>query len=151
MNFQRPKKLTKVLFFFVAILISTSCKVQNKTTVVEILTGIEIESDDYNYSDESILKLGNVEYLLRSKAIYDTNGDIQELEIYKSEGNLNYDRSKLIEDISLLEYYGLPFHQKLSYSDGVITKDENDRIDVTAIGDYLINEDDNIVRFYKLK
>lgn len=151
MNIQRLKKSTNVLFLFAGILLSTSCDAQNKKKVVEILTGIEIKSNDYHYSDEFHFKLDSVEYSLRSRAIYDTNGDIQQLEIYKPEGKSNYDRLKLLEDKRLMEYYGFPFHQNFIYSDGVIIKNKDDRINVAFTGDYLINKDDNMVRFYKIK
>lgn len=148
MNIQHLKKSINVLFF--AVLLLTSCEAQDKTNVVEILTGKEVESDGYIYSDDSIFKLGNKEYSLRSKAIYDVDGNIQQLEVYKSEGKLSYSRAELLEDRKMLDYYRLPFQQKMSYSNGKLSN-EDKKITVIPIEDYLIDKDDSVVRFYKLK
>lgn len=150
MNTQHLKKSTNVLFLFFAVLLFTSCEAQDKTIVVEILTGKEVESDGYIYSDDSIFKLGNKEYSLISKAIYDVDGNIQQLEVYKSEGKLSYSRAELLEDRKMLDYYRLPFQQKMSYLDGKLSN-ENKNIIVIPIEDYLIDKDDSVVRFYKLK
>ncbi|MEZ4878019.1 MAG: hypothetical protein R2805_10775 [Flavobacterium sp.] len=149
MNIQQLKKSTNTLFSFFAMLLFLSCNAQNKTIIVEILTGVEIKGDGYTYSEESIFNLGGKKYSLRSKANYDSNGNIQQLEIYKSEGKLNYDRPNLINDRSLLEFYGLPFQQKITYSNDVL-KNGDDEINATSIGDYLISTSDSVVRFYKL-
>lgn len=150
MNIQRLKKLTNALFLFFGLLLFLSCDAQDKTTVIEILTGKEIENADYVYSDGSIFKLGNKEYSLRSKAIYGTDGNIQQFVVYKSEGKLDYNKADLLRDKKMLDYYELPFHQKMSYSGGTL-KDKDNKIAVTSIEDYLINKDDGVVRFYKLK
>lgn len=150
MNIQRLKKSTNALFLFLGLLLFSSCDAQDKTTVMEILTGKEVGNAGYIYSDDSIFKLGNKEYSLRSKAIYDADGNIQQLVVYKSEGKLNYNRNDLLGDKKLLDYYELPFQQKMSYSDGKLM-DKNNKIAVTYIEDYLINKDDGVVRFYKLK
>lgn len=150
MNIQQLKKSTNVLFLFFAVLLFTSCEAQDKTIVMEILTGKEIENDGYIYSDDSIFKLGNKEYSLRSKAIYDVDGNIQQLEVYKSEGKLSYSRAELLEDKKMLDYYRLPFQQKMSYSNGKLSNGD-EKIIVIPIEDYLIDKDDSVVRFYKLK
>lgn len=151
MKIQRPKILTNSFFLFLVMFFFTSCNAQKRPKmIVEIFTGIEVD-EEYNYSDESIFKLGNTVYSLRSKAIYDANGNVQQLEIYKSEGVLKYDRIKLLEDRDLMQYYDFPFHQQYNYLDGVIIKDDNHRINVTSIGEYLISKSGNKVQFYKLK
>ncbi len=135
---------------FFTVLLFTNCETQYKTIVVEILTGKEVENDGYIYSDDSILKLGNKKYSLRSKAIYDLAGNIQQLEVYKPEGKLSYSRDELLEDRKILDYYRLPFLQKMSYSKGKLSN-KNEKITVIPIENYLIDKDDNVVRFYKLK
>ena len=150
MNIQKLKKSTNALFLFFAVLLFTSCGAQDKTVVVEILVGKEVENDGYIYSDDSIFKFGNKEYSLKSKAIYDVDGNIQQLEVYKSEGKLSYSRAELLEDRKILDYYGLPFQQKMSYSDGKLSNGD-EKITVITFEDYLIDKEDSVVRFYKLK
>jgi len=130
-----------------------SCEAQKKSKIVEIFTAVEMVDKNYNYSDESVFKLDNIEYSLRSKAIYDASGDIQQLIIYKPEGTLEYNKLQLLEDKNLMVYYDIPLHQSFTYAGGTILKSEDGEIDVIKITeDYLINKTGgDKIRFYKLK
>jgi len=153
MNIQRPKKSINLLLTVLVMVFVVSCEAQKKTKVVEIFMGVQMVDKNYNYSDESVFKLDNIEYSLRSKAIYDTSGDIQQLIIYKPGGALEYNKLQLLEDENLMIYYDIPLHQSFTYAGGTILKSEEGKIDVIKITeDYLINKTGgDKVQFYKLK
>lgn len=152
MNILRLKKLINLLSAFLVMMCCANCDAQTESKIVEIYTGIEIVDKNYDYSEESVFNLNNVEYSLRSRAIYDLDGEIEQLIIYKVEGAIEYDKNQLLEDKNLLDYYGFPIDQNFIYSDGYIIKSENERIKVVKAGeDYLIsNSSDRKVQIYRL-
>lgn len=151
MNIQRPKKSINLLSAFLVMMCFANCDAQTESKIVEIFTGIEIVDKNYVYSDESVFNLNNVQYSLRSKAIYDLNGEIEQLIIFKPEGALEYTKSQVLEDTNLMDYYGFPTYQNFIYSGGFIIKSENERIKVIKAGeDYLINNSSDKVQFYRL-
>ena len=87
-----------------------SCIAKDKVyKVITIYKAIDIPKDEnYKYSDESTLSLNGIKYSLRQKAVYDNDGRIQTLIVYKSEDKLVYTHEELLKDYMLLQYYQLP-------------------------------------------
>lgn len=152
MNIQRPKKLINLFLAFLVMMRFASCDAQKESKIVEVFTGIEIVDKNYVYSDESVFNLNNIQYSLWSKAIYDLDGEIEQLIIFKPEGALEYTKSQLLEDKNLLDYCGFPIYQNFIYVDGYIIKSENEKIKVVKAGEnYLISKSsDRKVQIYKL-
>jgi len=152
MNIQRPKRLINLMSPFLVMMCFANCGAQTELKIVEMFTGIEIVDKNYVYSNESVFNLNNVQYSLRSKAIYNLNGEIEQLIIFKPEGALEYTKSQLLEDKSLMDDYGYPIYQNFIYSGGYIKKSKNERIKVTKAGEeYLISKSsDRKVKFYRL-
>lgn len=151
MNIQRPRKSINLLSAFLVMMCFANCDAQTESKIVEIYIGIEIVDKNYVYSEESVFNLNNVQYSLSSKAIYDLDGEIEQLIIFKPEGALEYTKSQLLEDKNLLDYYGFPTYQNFIYSGGFIIKSENERIKVVKAGeDYLISNSSDKVQFYRL-
>ncbi|CAM3972996.1 hypothetical protein FLCU109888_11785 [Flavobacterium cucumis] len=151
MNIQQVKKLTNFIFLLSIILFFTGCNAQNKIVFIEILTGVEVQNNIYDYSEESFFILNDIKYSLRSKAKYDINGDIQQLMVYKSDGILIYEKNQLLENKDLISYYNVPAHQNFSYLNEGLLISNNEKIKVVSIGDYIIKKNKKIIYFYRLK
>lgn len=140
------------LTFLLLLSLSGGCKSQNNQLIVtEIMKGLFIYSENYVYSEEAKLEIGNDIYSLRSKAIYPADGDIKTFALYKPEGVLDYSQTDIKADLKLLEYTGFPIKLNCSYDGKTLLIDQTE-VKVKKVGNYLISTIGNngSVTIYKL-
>ena len=127
--------------------------IKHENKIKEIFTAVKVTDSNYVYSDESVYKINKKTYSLREKAIYNKNGDIEKLIIYKSEGILEYNKEKILNDIKILKYSGFPLSQKWRFINNNITDSNNNKISkATILNKYiLMSTKDKKVIFYKIE
>tara|TARA_R110001592_G_scaffold207494_1_gene458372 strand:- start:340 stop:810 length:471 start_codon:yes stop_codon:yes gene_type:complete len=151
MNIQKTGKIIRLtLFVIFASYLSVSCQTDKKVNTVQaIAKGIQVESEDYYFSEEADKKIGETNYSLRSKVEYDLNGDVLRLLVYKPEGVLEYGKEDLVNDKNVLTSYGYSFKNKYTISeDGLF--DSNEKVVPTEKleRNILSTKTDNKVTFY---
>lgn len=119
--------------------------------VVEIFSAVKIDNG-YVYSEESIFEVGGVKYLLRHKAVYGTDGVVEQFLSYKPEGVIKYDKEELLRDKKIVDSAGLPFGQKWTYKSSYLDADDR-HIEVREIMRHLLMHEGegNRVLFYVVR
>lgn len=152
MNIQQQKKSISKTLFFLLIFSVISCKGQDtEKKVISILSGIEVVSSEYVYSEESVFKINDKEYSLRAKADYE-NGELIKIIIYKSEGVIEYSKDDILKDSAIATNYGLPTRQNWKFTKSKGLLKDNEVIKVKLSDDFIIEaKEGNNVLIYQLK
>lgn len=153
MNIQKVKRQINQLLISYFFLTTLSCSMGKPSQgVVEVYTAIEVDSN-FQHSDESLFRVGQRVFSLRSKSCYDSDGVIREFILFKPEGLLRYSKEQLATDKQLMEHHQVYFSQDWLINGNLIDIGDR-RISVRDIG-YNIWEarDDStmVVTLYKIK
>ncbi|MBW2963120.1 hypothetical protein [Mesonia aestuariivivens] len=151
MNTLQLKNLIRTYSMLLFMLLLFSCNAQKEEPrIVEISSGVLVSGENYMYDNNSLFYLGGNKYSLRHKALYDINGALIKLLLYKSEGEIEYNRKEILEDEKLIEYTGFPLKQNWVYKKNKLV-DENGKIKIDKeIDNFLIVDKDRITTFYKV-
>lgn len=141
---------------FILLCVLLSCQncalVDAKKNVIEISTAVPVEDSGYVYSNESLLKVNNDVFSLRSKAYYGRDGELTKLIVYKPEGRIEYQPSELISDTNILTNVGLPRNQSLVYLHDSLKNAKGEIISFEKISDDLLKSSlGGIVMIYRIK
>lgn len=111
-----------------------SCQLCEKR-VCSISTAVVIGDENYVYSSESTLIVGDKRFSRRRQAIYDEQGNLSQFILHKPEGPLVYQRAEILADIALLDTVQFPLHQNWKMRDGRIETSTSASIEVIALDD----------------
>jgi hypothetical protein len=143
MNILPLKKLINGLLFASLLVSFLGCKGQNSIKVKELCIAIEVENDNYVHSESSLFEIGSHIFSLRQKAIYDSDGMLEKLLVFKSDGILEYSRNDIQDDVRVIENAGLPNSQNWSYKDNSIIKDDGSQLRVESLDEKTFKSKEN--------
>lgn len=133
------------------LLILFSCNNPTSKKVSEIHTAIRIDNKGYVFSEESFIEINGSYYSLRQKAIYDDEGDLQTIILYKPEGKIEYQKDDLKKDKAIIKNTEMPLNQQWIFRNGKL-KTESQAIGVQKVNDSLVMTNIGIETiFYELK